>query len=1256
MRQVTTTKHMGLYNQANSFELPQGAFEQLDNASCIYDNLVQKRRGAFESYRLPSGQLSNLFFSYQNINYILTQNSLYRFDDILNISQVICLSGTNLVTVRSPLHQILNGDYVSSVAVTNADAFVAAFPTRANAFTGIKQVTTDYAVTGTRITNVVTVSLLAHGLQVGDGVQFTASSLSEITLGQTYVVTSVTTNTFTFVSIGTNQAIPQAITLYTQDKFTFNAFEQATATVTSAAGAATYQRYIKQSLFPGVSLSTSALPYSRALAENLNRYFLTDNGLYKLDAAIANVQKAGLPPTTSTTVEVGAVALAWLPNNTRVAYRAIYTRTDATNNLFFSAPGESIEAANITGGTAVTTVRVWLNSGLRVGDTVRIYRTSQVPVANTPVADYRLVIEQAIVQVDLTRGYVIIGDNKFDNEIASNPLLYTNPNQETEAQAAYPPPYALDVATYKNYACYANYKRPFTGQINFVSAAGIVQNDALTIGNTTYNFRLRPGVGNTITTSPATTAGYVEITQANHGFGVNDYIFVEDNGGITNLPNNGEYQITAVPTANTFRFGLSAIGSGNVRYFGTKDNLGVRLVSVDNVTAGVAAQIEFTARALVRAVNQTLTSNVFAQYITGIGGTPGLMAFTQKELTSGTFGITSLALNTKFFPPLPFNATQDYEPAGINFAKLNEPESVPLLQSLVIGAQNAPILRVHAIRDSLIVIKTDGVWRVNGSQVTNFSTSILDSTTICRAVNSSVVLNNSVYLLSNQGVVEISDSAIKIVSRPIEPLFTNILSKDLTNTTFGFAYESERLYILTTLRPNQSTPDINYVYNYVTQSWSTWSGTTTVHAAGNLKIGDFFTWAGYADRTRVYQERKEQNLTDYVDNRYAVQVIRSLLAPAFTQVGSSLITVDTPFNHGLTTGDLITVSNEALLDPVFTGPADINGLRVATVITPNRFTFAAATNATAYVIGNLSFNRGLNQFALSTQTTVGSVFVVFTTPVAHGLVNGNTVTVESTTVTSLTSAQLIGPRTVSVLSPTTFSVQADAGASATQTASAVLSDFRINKKNLTVYSWQLTPQVGDGIIYAQTGTSTLLKLVSVNIYRSIGSQVGVFQVQSLTNYERVDTTYVELSQGITSRLKFVPQTAGDTGTLKYFVEYQASFRNAVSCTKLTVNFGNDSKISTVGTNWDFRANSSKSVPNFYGWGAALWGEVPWGSDAGTLKQYSTGPASILRTLLPKEVFVGTFLQPSFIHRVSGESIDLQSTSIFIRPVTQRTSR
>ena len=62
------------------------------------------------------------------------------------------------------------------------------------------------------------------------------------------------------------------------------------------------------------------------------------------------------------------------------------------------------------------------------------------------------------------------------------------------------------------------------------------------------------------------------------------------------------------------------------------------------------------------------------------------------------------------------------------FSDPDEPESVPLLNYVDIGAQQSPILALVPLRNALLVFKSDGVWRVTGYGPTNWTVDPLDPT------------------------------------------------------------------------------------------------------------------------------------------------------------------------------------------------------------------------------------------------------------------------------------------------------------------------------------------------------------------------------------------------------------------------------------------------------------------------------------------------------------------------------------------------
>jgi hypothetical protein len=288
-------------------------------------------------------------------------------------------------------------------------------------------------------------------------------------------------------------------------------------------------------------------------------------------------------------------------------------------------------------------------------------------------------------------------------------------------------------------------------------------------------------------------------------------------------------------------------------------------------------RLQETAQAIVKAINRDPSSLIYAQYVSGANDIPGKMRFQAKGFTAAMY----LRANTTtaggaFSPTLPASfaaGTQVYSrndslPHVFFSSKQNEPEAVPLVNSFTVGAKNKSIVRVHALRDSLIILKEDGVYRVTGDNTSNFNVTLLDSTVQILASSSSDVLNNQVVFLSNQGVCLVTESSVQIISRKIEDVIQPILGQSgLSGQTGGVSYESERLYLITTTDPNSTTATKTYAYNTLTDSWTTW---TPLFKQAVIGPGDVLYLI--STDNEILKERKKQTRIDFCEQNYPVTV------------------------------------------------------------------------------------------------------------------------------------------------------------------------------------------------------------------------------------------------------------------------------------------------------------------------------------------------------------------------------------------------
>lgn len=292
-------------------------------------------------------------------------------------------------------------------------------------------------------------------------------------------------------------------------------------------------------------------------------------------------------------------------------------------------------------------------------------------------------------------------------------------------------------------------------------------------------------------------------------------------------------------------------------------------------SSGIAAtDIENTARSLVNVINRYASNTlVYAYYVSGPEELPGQILIEARNVGGSSFTVAASdsAISSMFFPAPPTTGTNaqstssnQVQKNGLFFSKAQQAEHVPPTNYVPVGPANAEILRVVTLRDSLIIISEAGVYRLAGETPQNFSVQPVDLTVFCKAKDSVAALANQVFMLSNQGIVAISDTGVQVVSREIEPEITPLIAySNLASNTYGVAYESERSYLLSTVSSTADTePTQIFVFNAFTRAWTRWTFGFTSGVVENDADKFYFSKGVNA---KVYRERKDFSDSDYAD-------------------------------------------------------------------------------------------------------------------------------------------------------------------------------------------------------------------------------------------------------------------------------------------------------------------------------------------------------------------------------------------------------
>ena len=556
----------------------------------------------------------------------------------------------------------------------------------------------------------------------------------------------------------------------------------------------------------------------RFLKSNENLYFTSAKGVYVLDSIVSDIKSTGMPKgldgSGSTTGASG-----FMSNNVQVAYRVVWGSKDIHNNLYLGAPSQRIIVANTSGATRDVSLTFTIPSGIITTDFFQVYRSREsASSTDEPNDELQLVYEANPTAGEITAKSITFTDSQSTTLMGA--YLYTNSNQEGISQANDIPPFAKDLALFKNYTFYANTKTKQKLRISLLSVGGT------------------------------------------NGLAVNDTITVD----------------TMVFTAKA------------------AENIASRQFKV--TTTGSAAQnIEDTAKSLVKVINQySSNTSVYAYYVSEYAELPGQILIEKRVIDDVNFSVgasraTAWDLNGS-------NSINETFVNGLSWSKIQQPEHVPAANLERVGSDNYEIRRILALRDSLFILKDDGVFRLTGSGG-QWSIDPLDTSTKIIAPDSAVIVNNQIFCLSDQGVVAISDVGVEIKSIPIENQILELHSLDMTqvNTlSFGVAYETDRKYQLWTISSVSDTaPTVAYVYNTITNKWTTWEK-SVCHGFVNPSTDHLmFCETGTA---QILEERKSYTEQDYSDE--ALQDFSILSFSDKTIVFDSIV--------GFTVGDIVSQS------------------------------------------------------------------------------------------------------------------------------------------------------------------------------------------------------------------------------------------------------------------------------------------------------------------------------------------------------------
>ena len=546
--------------------------------------------------------------------------------------------------------------------------------------------------------------------------------------------------------------------------------------------------------------------------------------------------------TLTNSVTANSTTTVTFYRGSQVGYRLLFIGRDSINNqLLYGSPTGMAIAVNTTSNSVavqvVTNLPVNLSMGPSVTMYAQLYRSDSTASADTtPLDQMQLVDEVQITASHLSAGKITFLDQTPDS-LKGIPL-YTGTDREGITQANDPPPLCVDAAVYRDMTLYAN-----------------------------------------CTTKPSLKVTILGVSlPGGSGLQAGDVITLTPSGG-------SAVNFTAVS--------------------GTPSSAGEFQV----VTSGTPAQnIADTANNLISAINYApglspAVSPVYAYLVSGPTDLPGQILLESKDYSTVSISASahgSTAWSPSIDPSEGETLTSESLPNILLVSKQGEGTSVPALNQVTVGDASSPIIRVLALREYALVAKSDGVYRVTGLTPSTLSASLFDNTTRIVGPDTAVVLANSVWMLSNQGVVAINDTGVEIKSDPIKDIVDRVTGPLLETTrsvAYAEGYETAKKYILAIPENDGDTScSIELVFNYITGTWVTWDRPVTcMHVAQN----EDRLYIANADTLTISRERNSGTFEDFCEEDLTATIL---------SISGDTVTLDSV--EGIGEGDVLFQSYE----------------------------------------------------------------------------------------------------------------------------------------------------------------------------------------------------------------------------------------------------------------------------------------------------------------------------------------------------------
>ena len=615
--------------------------------------------------------------------------------------------------------------------------------------------------------------------------------------------------------------------------------------------------------------------------------FTTSVGVQALESLTSTPHVTGVTrPTQPLLSVVTGTGATWFTTGTQVAYRFVLGIVDATDHVIEGPPTAPIILQNTSGSTkAVNILFDFLPTWMRNTNLIiRAYRSRMTVDLTAPPSDeLSFAVEHQLTATEIANGLCGFNDTTAEDRLGA--ALYTNATQQGISQENDAPPMALDLCYFKGTTIYANTtdkNRLLIQLLQVNQPYGMKSGDTIVITSVNGSDTYTAGAAENVATKTFlynstsvlnTVLSFCRIVNQQ----VSPTVLVRADSQATDTPTAGLVLIEDLALGQVgWTVSFSAQPQALITTGTSLTRAGSISPTTGTVTVNMNAAHTFVVGDLVDLENTATPDANFPVGIKTVASVPTGSSWTYPEsganVTSANHTYTATRVTTREWLPTDARAlTSDNsaDPAGLTYSKFNQPEATPFENSDTAGEPDQPIYRVLPLRDSVLILKADGVYKLNGSTPADFTITPYDLTTLLVWPESAVAMDDVALFMSQRGPVSMGESSGAFplgpagLDCPIKQTLLALLTKAPTafSKAFGVAYASERLYVLwTPTVDGDANATQAWVFNTGQLAWMRWP------IAATAGIVDPVTGKlVYVDGTDVLWERKDYASTDYQD-------------------------------------------------------------------------------------------------------------------------------------------------------------------------------------------------------------------------------------------------------------------------------------------------------------------------------------------------------------------------------------------------------